>query len=266
MGTYFRKSRDAAITWSEESIPINETYEDLKNITGSLGLKKLYVVWYDDAQQRVRKQNGSLTAPAPGAPTEVVTGVASDIGVNNAIVTAPCRETGPKPTPASIGASQRRHKRLRLAEHQSARFRGGGGRPLHDPVDGVIRATAYFFRCFATNEHSGVWADNTGTFTTVAETEKDITIDATANSGLYQFSAGPSVVFTGDQIGYLVYLDAGDEVVYVKTGDGGATWTAAANIGSLRIESDGQVPSGRLNGPRRRHGNGDLRSGRRADG
>ena len=97
---YYRKSTDGGATWSEESSRVNTVADDLKNISGGLGINKMYAVWYNDDKDSVHgNELFSLSAsPTPSGPTEVVTNspAVCDIGVNNVIVSGIVRGAVPE--------------------------------------------------------------------------------------------------------------------------------------------------------------------------
>ena len=66
-------------------------------------------------------------------------------------------------------------------------------------------------------------------------------MDNTVGAVVDQWCAGPSVVFVDDLTGYAVYEDNGNEIRYMKTVDGGANWTAGADIGALHDKNKGSI-------------------------
>ncbi|KKK47143.1 hypothetical protein LCGC14_3158180, partial [marine sediment metagenome] len=55
----------------------------------------------------------------------------------------------------------------------------------------------------------------------------DVTIDAAAANGLYNRSLRGGIFWTSPTVGYVVYLNFTQDLVYRKTADGGANWGAA---------------------------------------
>src|SRR3989338_10750605 len=56
------------------------------------------------------------------------------------------------------------------------------------------------------------------------------TVDTAITNATAEFAPSPSMVFTTDQIGYIFFIDAANDLKYSKTTNGGTNWGAAVTI------------------------------------
>jgi len=63
----------------------------------------------------------------------------------------------------------------------------------------------------------------------------DITIEAAASTFQMSKAVRGGVFWTSPTVGYVIYLDANQDLVYSKTADGGANWAAAAPIAGATV-------------------------------
>ena len=75
----------------------------------------------------------------------------------------------------------------------------------------------------------------------------DVQIDAAAHTSLYIIAARGGTFWTSPLVGYVVFVDTNNDLVYRKTADGGATWAAknvlvAGTILSYDCWADWQTP------------------------
>ncbi len=61
----------------------------------------------------------------------------------------------------------------------------------------------------------------------------EITIESDTTDATFEYGTSPAVVFTTDQIGYVFFVDAGNDLVYRKTTNGGTNWAAPTIIDNV---------------------------------
>ena len=75
----------------------------------------------------------------------------------------------------------------------------------------------------------------------------DVAIEVSANAVLYGMHERCGPFWTSTTVGYVIYIDSGNDVVYRKTSDGGANWAAPVSVEvgtvvSLDCWADWQTP------------------------
>jgi len=85
------------------------------------------------------------------------------------------------------------------------------------------------------SEHSQQVVDNflVDNFSVRGAKAAEVTIEADTTDATAEYGPSPAVVFTSDQIGYVFFVDSGNDLVYRKTTNGGTNWATPTVINNV---------------------------------